>query len=114
MSNVIKKLGDKDIAKLVFFHSTFENAINLPFMCRDDLSEINLLNTFSYTIQSYKNIQINVDKSFSVVIIIARLPSGGRKRKNLLKKQNYYSKKVKDYVKDNDIKKIKESSLFLK
>jgi hypothetical protein len=64
-------------------------------MNKEFLTHVNFMNYLEYTIQSYKSIKINEDKSFFVYIIIARVPKGGRKLKLSKKKQKEYVKKIK-------------------
>jgi hypothetical protein len=89
-------LKPKDIVRVAFSHSSFPDPVNTPFMSKEDLSEINFLNYFGYIVQSYKTFEINRDNSFFVNIIVAHLPYGTRKRKNLFKKQPHYIKKAKN------------------
>jgi len=89
----IESLDKKDFVRLVFNHSAFN--INTPFISKEDMSHVNIMSFFEYTLQSYKTLKINEDKSFYVYIISARLPRGGRKMKSLVKKQKIYVKKSK-------------------
>ena len=89
----IDTLKPREIIRIVFSHTSFQTPVNIPFMTKEDLTELNFLNYFEHIMQSFKTIAINKDNSFYISIIIAHLPRGQRKMTTLKKKQPKYTKK---------------------
>ena len=93
----ISKLKTKnDLIRISFSHDSFDSRVSIPFMGLEDLTRTNLQNAFDYVIQSYREITVNENNSFSADIIIAYNVSGSRKRKENRKVRNpKKAKKVK-------------------
>ena len=91
----VEPLKPNEVIRIVFSHSSFPGPVNIDFMTKEDLTQVTFFSFFEHILQSYKTIAINKDNSFYVNIIIAHLPFGMRKRKNIIKKQPIYEKKKK-------------------
>ncbi len=91
----VESLKPNEAIRIVFSHSSIPRPINIDFMTKEDLTHVTFFSYFEHILQSYKTISINKDNSFYVNIIVAHLPFGMRKRKNLSKKQPIFNKKVR-------------------
>jgi hypothetical protein len=67
--------------------------ISISFCSKHECTPELLLSNFEKVLQSYNNFKINQNNSLRAVIQIARLPAGGHKHKNSVKKQKEYVKK---------------------
>jgi hypothetical protein len=89
-------MRSSDKIRVVFFHKDFFTCIDLPFLKKSDFTVKLLVESFENVIQSYKDIIINYNNSFTANVQIQRMPSGtGRRCISLIKKRAPYVKKVK-------------------
>ena len=85
-----------DKIRVAFFHTDFFTCIDLPFLKREHFTVKLLIDSFENVIQSYKDIIVNNNNTFTANVQIQRMPSGtGRRCINLKKKLMPYVKKVK-------------------
>jgi hypothetical protein len=90
-----KDLESRDFIRIVFYHDSFNQPISLPFLEHDELTPELMITYFENVIQSYKDVKVNSNNSFTATVQIAKIISGGRKRKHLAPIQKIYVKKPK-------------------
>jgi hypothetical protein len=85
-----------DMVNLNIFHNNFAMPINIPFTKARDFNLDLIMGSFENVIQSYKEVVVNYNNSFTAKVMIQQIPSGsGRKKLSNAKKKSYYKKKVK-------------------
>jgi hypothetical protein len=94
-SRFTNNLNNLDMVRVTFFHNSFNHPISIPFVAKENLTATLIIDKFERVIQSYKTTNFNYDDSFSAIVQIAKVYSGGHKRKRLAKQQKLYVKKPK-------------------
>ena len=85
-AELAQPLNDNQQIRMNFEHDLFSMPITIPFMRKKDLTPQLMLDHFSKVVQSYKKRCGDDEQAkykFNASIIIAEIPSGGHKHKNI-------------------------------
>ena len=89
-------MQNRDKIRAVFFHKDFRSCIDLPFLKKTQFTVDLLIESFENVIQSYKDIIINDNNTFSANVQIQRMPVGtGRRCVAIKKTRKPYKPKIK-------------------
>jgi hypothetical protein len=80
---MLNLINNKDQIRITFFHDDFSHGIGYPFMDKNQLQNTNLQEKFDAICQSYSTINMNSNNALTAHIIIAHLPSGSGKKRQL-------------------------------
>ena len=94
---MLSLINNKDQIRITFFHEDFSHGIGYPFMDKNQLQNTNLQDKFDAVCQSYRTVNMNSNNALTAQIIIAHLPSGSGKKRQL---EHDYSTQ-QDYFDDN-------------
>ena len=86
----VSTIKDNQQIRMNFEHDLFAMPITIPFVKKKDITATNILEHFESIVQSYKKRNLDEEQSkykFQASFIVAEIPEGGHKHKNIPQKR---------------------------